>query len=81
LKCEYHPRTEAKYVCSVCGIGLCERCAIEDCGRIYCDACYASAGIDDDRHLDRADEAENSDDYMDMELMDILDTEDDEGLF
>jgi uncharacterized Zn finger protein (UPF0148 family) len=69
-------------VCSVCGIGLCSRCAIEDRGRIYCDGCYASEAIEsDDERGVRAEDIEDSEDYIDMELMDILDTEDDEGLF
>jgi hypothetical protein len=82
LKCEYHPRAKAEFVCSVCGIGLCERCAIEDRGRIYCDGCYASEGLEiDDTRAVRAEAVEDSEDYIDLELMDILDTEDDDGLF
>jgi hypothetical protein len=81
LKCEYHPRANATSVCSVCGIPLCKRCAIEDRGQIYCDGCYASEGIgDDEERIVRAGEVEDSEDYIDLELMDILDTEDD-GLF
>jgi hypothetical protein len=82
LKCEYHPRVKARYICSVCGIGLCDRCAIEDRGRVYCDGCYASEGGEiDDTRVAGAEEIEDSEDYIDMELMDILDTEDDDGLF
>jgi hypothetical protein len=82
VKCEYHPRARATAVCSVCGIGLCNRCVIEDRGRKYCDGCYASETADDDgEDTAHAEELEESEDYIDLELMDILDTEDDDGLF
>jgi hypothetical protein len=82
LKCQYHPRADATAVCSVCGIGLCNRCLIEDRGRTYCDGCYASEEMEDDGvAAAHAEELEDSEDYIDLELMDILDTEDDGGLF
>jgi hypothetical protein len=82
LRCEYHPRAKAVTVCSVCGKGLCKRCAIEEHGRVFCDACYAEEGIEeDDRRLVPAAEVEDDEDYVDMELMDLLDTDDDDGSF
>ncbi len=82
MKCQYHPRANATAVCSVCGIALCNRCVIEDRGRNYCDGCYASEQLEDDgRGAVHAEELEDSEDYIDLELMDILDTEDDDGLF
>lgn len=78
MKCQYHPRTDAAAVCSVCGISLCSRCVIEERGRNYCDGCYASEQMEDDTH---AQELEDSEEYIDLELMDILDTDDDDGLF
>jgi hypothetical protein len=69
-------------VCSVCGISLCSRCVIEDRGRTYCDGCYASEEIDGEGDdTTHAEELEDSEDYIDLELMDILDTDDDDGLF
>ena len=54
---------------------------IEDNGVVYCDVCYAD-GIDPEEELRLAEqEGLESEDYIDLELMDILDTEDDEGLF
>ena len=82
MKCEFHPRAKARAVCCVCGIGLCERCIIEDRGRIYCDGCYAAEeNRDDEGDVVHADDAEESEDYIDLELMDILDSDDDDGLF
>ena len=82
MKCKFHPRADAIAVCSVCGIGLCARCVIEDCGRVYCDGCYASENLEDDvGKTTPAEDLEESEDYIDLELMDILDTDDDDGLF
>ena len=81
MKCHYHPRANAIAVCSVCGIGLCNRCVIEDRGRFYCDGCYASEEIEDEGgNTTHVEELEESEDYIDLELMDILDTDDDDGL-
>ncbi len=71
LNCHFHPKAKAVGFCSVCGLPLCKKCIIED-GEIYCEDCYATR--------EEAEEAED-DAYIDMELMDLLDTEDDEGLF
>jgi len=61
---------------------LCRRCAILDRGGTYCDSCYASAqGGDENRALDHEEQELEDEDYIDLELMDLLDTEDDEGLF
>ena len=54
---------------------------IEDGGNVYCDGCYASSGVDDGDDLVRVEQAADSDDYVDIELMDLLDGDDDEGLF
>jgi len=82
LKCQYHPRADATAVCSVCGISLCSRCVIEDRGRTCCDGCYASEQMEDDGgDAAHVQELEDSEDYIDLELMDILDTDDDDGLF
>jgi hypothetical protein len=79
LKCHYHPRANATTECSVCGVGLCKRCAIEDGGSVYCEGCYASGeGDEETKGLDQ--EELEHEDYIDLELMDLLDTEDDEGL-
>jgi hypothetical protein len=81
LKCHYHPRADATAVCSVCGIALCNRCVIEDRGRVYCDGCYAREELEDRRgDAAETEELEDSEDYIDIELMDILDTDDDDGL-
>jgi hypothetical protein len=71
-------------MCSVCSIPLCKRCMIDDDGRVFCDGCYADNGDnDDDDHesLVAAEREIESEDYVDMELMDMLDTDDDAGLF
>jgi len=79
MKCHDHPSAEAVTVCSACGVSLCRKCTVEDGGKAYCDSCYTRAHNDeslehDERHGD-------SEDYIDLELMDVLDTDDDEGLF
>lgn len=82
LRCHYHPRVTATAECSVCGVGLCSRCIIRDRGGTYCDSCYASAeGEDENRALDHEEHEVDNEDYIDLELMDLLDTEDDDGLF
>jgi hypothetical protein len=49
---------------------------------MYCDRCYASEDLEDeDRHAAEAEGLEESEEYIDLELMDVLDTEDDAGLF
>jgi hypothetical protein len=54
---------------------------IQDRGGIYCDSCYASAEGDEHRAVDQEEHEIENEDYIDLELMDMLDTEDDEGLF
>ena len=78
VKCHYHPRASATAECSVCGVALCTRCAIEDRGTVYCDGCYASV---DDEAKEAGREELGEEDYIDLELMDLMDTEDDAGLF
>ena len=80
MKCQYHPRANAVGVCSVCGIALCKRCIIHDRGTAYCDGCYASEDDEDSAHLVHAEELAESEDYVDIELMDLLDTDVDDGL-
>lgn len=81
MKCQYHPKAKATAVCSVCGIGLCNRCVIRDRGRSFCDGCYAAEEVEGDAvDATHAEDLEDSEDYMDLELMDILDTDDDDGL-
>lgn len=81
MKCHYHPRAGATAECSVCGVGLCKRCAIEDRGTVYCDSCYASSESEEEpKTLGQDREEIDHEDYIDLELMDLLDTEDDEGL-
>jgi hypothetical protein len=53
---------------------------IEDRGRMFCDGCYA-AEDDDQESLVHAEREIESEDYVDIELMDILDSDDDDGLF
>lgn len=81
MKCHYHPRANAVAICSACSISLCKRCMIEDKGEIYCDNCYASEDTDDNLQLVQAEQGGDSDDYVDLEMMDLLDTDDDDGLF
>jgi uncharacterized Zn finger protein (UPF0148 family) len=81
VKCRFHPRTKARAICSKCGAGLCGQCLIEDKGHVYCDNCFTSG---DRRHgTAEADEAQEmeSEDLIDLELMDMLDTDEDDGLF
>ena len=55
---------------------------IQDRGTVYCDGCYASGeGEDETKALDREAVEIEDEDYIDLELMDMLDSEDDEGLF
>jgi hypothetical protein len=55
---------------------------IEDRERFYCDGCYAAEEVEeDDRELVHAEELADSEDYVDLELMDLMDSEDDDGLF
>jgi hypothetical protein len=66
----------------VCGIPLCSNCAIEDRGGSYCDSCYAERDADQDAgDPDRAGEMADSEDYIDLEMMDLMDTDEDDGLF
>jgi hypothetical protein len=84
MKCHYHPRAKAFAVCSVCGVGLCRKCMIEDGDDIYCYSCYADGANDDSddfEHAERRMESEEDEDYIDLELMDVLDTDEDDGLF
>lgn len=81
MKCHYHPRANAIAVCSVCTVPLCKRCKIEDKGTIYCDGCYAEAEDEENLQLVQAEQGLDSDDIVDLEMMDLLDTEDDDGLF
>ena len=78
MKCHYHPRARAFTVCSVCGISLCRKCMIEDRDKAYCDSCYAE---DHDDSIEHDEGHADSEDYIDLELMDVLDTDDDDGLF
>ncbi|MGD9402578.1 MAG: hypothetical protein PVF95_09965 [bacterium] len=80
MKCHYHPRANAFAVCSACGISLCRKCMIEDGDRIYCESCYAQGHHDDEDDFDDERQVE-SEDLIDLELMDVLDTDDDDGLF
>ena len=82
MKCHRHPRANAVAECSVCGVCLCKRCSIEDRGAIFCDNCYASGeGDDETKRAEREAEILEDEDYIDLELMDLLDTDDDQGLF
>jgi hypothetical protein len=54
---------------------------IEDMGRVYCDHCYANEDNDRDAQLVTAEHELENEDYVDMELMDLLDSDDDDGLF
>ena len=51
MKCYYHPDREAVAVCSMCGKPLCEECAHEYKGKIYCKDCLAKV---------KAEEAKNA---------------------
>jgi hypothetical protein len=53
---------------------------IEDGDRIYCESCYAQGRHDDEDDFDDERQVE-SEDLIDLELMDVLDTDDDDGLF
>jgi hypothetical protein len=79
MKCHYHPRANAFTACSACGVSLCRKCMIEDGDNVYCDSCYAHGQDDDDLEHDERDM--DSEDYMDLELIDVLDTDDDDGIF
>ena len=54
---------------------------IDDRGRVFCDGCYANEEDDDHENLAHAEREIESEDYVDVELMDILDSDDDDGLF
>ena len=54
---------------------------IDDRGRMFCDGCYAVEDDDDHERLVHAERETESEDYVDIEMMDILDTDDDDGLF
>lgn len=79
MKCHNHPRTLSTAECCVCGVALCKKCAIEDRGNFYCDGCYA-AGDDQEEAKALAQEELEHEDYIDLELMDLLDTDEDAGL-
>jgi hypothetical protein len=81
MKCHYHPRAKAFTVCSVCGVNLCRKCMIEDMDKVFCDSCYEQDGDDDGDGLEHDERRIGSEDYIDLELMDVLDTDDDDGLF
>ncbi len=36
MKCYKHPKIDAVGVCSECGKGICEKCAVEIGGKLYC---------------------------------------------
>jgi hypothetical protein len=50
---------------------------IEDKGHVYCDDCYTNQGNEE---LVHAEQALESDDYMELEMMELLDGDDDDGL-
>jgi hypothetical protein len=52
---------------------------MEDRDKIYCDSCYAHGHHDDE--LEHDERHIESEDYIDLELMDVLDADDDDGLF
>ncbi len=79
MKCHYHPRANAVAMCSACGVGLCRRCMIEDGDKVFCESCYSHGLGEED--LERDEDHIESEDYIDLELMDVLDTDDDDGLF
>jgi hypothetical protein len=82
MKCHYHPRARALSVCSACGVALCRKCMIEDGDKIFCDSCYADGAQDDDvDDLEHAERHLEDEDYVDLELMDVLDSDDDDRLF
>lgn len=81
MKCHYHPRARAFAVCAACGVGLCRKCIIEDKDKVYCDSCYANGAQDDDEDFEHADRDGESEEYIDLELMDVLDADDDDGPF
>ncbi len=76
VKCHFHPKADADSICCVCGVPLCKLCQIEEAGEIYCEDCYNERD-----QLEESEKDLESEDYIDMELMDLLDTEDDQGLF
>ena len=80
MKCHYHPRANAFTVCSACGVNLCRKCMIEDGDNVFCEACYAQGDHDEDEDLDDDERHLESEDYIDLELMDVLDTDDDDGV-
>ena len=82
MKCHFHPCSNATAVCSACGLSLCRKCQIEDGGRVYCDSCHAAGETEhENAPTVHAQEALESEDLIDLELMDMLDTDDDDGLF
>ncbi len=69
-------------ICSACHLSLCKRCQVEDKGHTYCDSCYAAGEAEhESAEAVHAQEVLESEDYIDLELMDLLDTDDDDGLF
>jgi len=82
VKCHFHPRSNATAVCSACGLSLCRQCQVEAGGHVYCDNCYAAGETEhENAEAVHAQEALESEDLIDLELMDMLDTDDDDGLF
>lgn len=55
---------------------------IEDGDNIFCESCYADGAQDDDvDDLEHAERHLEDEDYIDLELMDVLDSDDDDRLF
>jgi len=49
VKCYAHPEKEAVGVCRECGKGICEACAVEVSGRLYCRACIGKVKVEERR--------------------------------
>ena len=42
MKCYYHPEVDAVATCTSCGKAICQSCAVDVAGRLYCQQCLAS---------------------------------------
>jgi uncharacterized membrane protein HdeD (DUF308 family) len=45
MKCYYHPEVDAVATCMSCGKAICQSCAVDVTGKVYCQQCLASGTI------------------------------------
>ena len=45
MKCYFHPETDAVATCARCGKAICQSCAVNVAGRLFCQQCLATGPV------------------------------------